>query len=410
MIPSNRSLNRAVVLIATICYALTKSTMADPSAVGGAIYDRARRMLNLGNIFGSATDVSPYERIIGHPVFQVTTSWGSAYMNMERLADLEESGSASGSSQLASEAAQSLSEDQNEYRTVCLYFMDPDDALAVHAELKQMDAMEKADIRITTCSLGKALRQSANLGLGLVTGLPIDANSGNLKPVDEGGSIRYKIVPPKRQLFYAARCIGKERVGLFGESASEDAQTAVMGNSALESMNLMRRRDKRERKGPPRARTPLEAQNAHMEGHCGIPVFYAPSMARQQPKLKQLISGCGKQEIPMFFNYEDLMDAWSKMKQRSGGRANIPEKPPSVEVFNLWDVLTSMDKENWKQEKGGGKLGNKVDILKPLRRRFGSNNAPGLDAITFVPSSGAISYKEAISSRGNGKARLRPMR
>ena len=401
---SQSSLKWAVFLGATFFSMFTNFSVADASGVGGAVFTRARRMLNLGNIFGSSTDASPYDRITGHPVFQVTTSWGSAYMNMERLADLEESG---GTDSTASpDSAQSLSEDQNEYRTVCLYFMDPDDALAVHAELKQMDAMAQSDIRITSCSLGKALRQSANLGKGLLTGLPIDPNSGNLKPVDEGGSIRYKIVPPKRQLFYAARCIGKERVGLFGDSASEDAQTAIMGNSALESMNLMRRRDKRERKAPPRARTPIEAQNAHMEGHCGIPVFYAPSLARQQPKIKQLLSGCGKQEIPMFFNYEDLVDAWSKMKQRRGGSTNIPDKPPSVEVFNLWDVLTSMDKESWKQEKSRGK----IDLLKPLRRRFGSNDEPGLDAITFVPSSGSISYKEAISARGNGKARLRPMR
>jgi hypothetical protein len=50
---------------------------------------------------------------------------------------------------------------------------------------------------------------------------------------------RYKIVPAKRNST-AARCIGKERVGLFGETGAECA-TAILGNSAL-SVNLMRRR------------------------------------------------------------------------------------------------------------------------------------------------------------------------
>jgi hypothetical protein len=384
--------------------------LASPSQahLGKSIYVQARKMLNFGNILGSATKALPYDRISGQPVFQVTTSWGSSYMSMERKDDLEESGMADTLSPTSS-SPQSLSEDQNEYRTVCLYFLDPDDALAVHAELKQVDSLEKADIRITTCSLGKALRQASNLGHGIVTGAPIEANTGKLKTVEEGGSIRYKILPPKRQLFYAARCVGKERVGLFGETAAEDAQTAVMGNSALEGSNLMRRREKRERKGPPRARTTMEAQNAHMEGYSGIPVFHAPCMARKQPKLKQLISGCSRQEIPIFFNYEDLEDAWAVMKKTNGG-VGIPDKPPNVEVYNLWDVLTSMDKDAWKSKKAASLSGNKFDIMKPLRKRFSGKEAPGLGDITFVPSSRAIEYKEAISARGNGKARLRPMR
>lgn len=361
------------------------------------IITQTRRILNLSSLLGNPKECAstPYERVMGHPVFQVTTAWGSAYMNMEKLTDVEDSGTTGTGGRL-----KSLSEEQNQYRTVSLYFMDPDDALATHAELKQMEQMKESDIRITSVSLGKALRSAANLGNGLVTGYPIEPLTGNLKSVDEGGSLRHKIMPPKRQLYYAARCIGRERVGLFGENPTEDASTAVLGNSALEGLNLLRRREKSDRKSSKKPRTAMQAQNAHMEGYTGIPVFWAQGMQRQPPLIKQIISG-NRQETPLFFNYEDLMDAWTKMKKRG---KNLPDQP-TVEVFNLWDVLTSMDKEAWKQSRT-----KKYDWAKPLRQRFGPKERPGLDAITFVPSSRAIDYKQRISARGNGKARLRPMR
>jgi hypothetical protein len=366
---------------------------------------QTRRLLNLGSLFGNPKKcaATPYDRIMGHPVFQVTTAWGSAYMNMEKLTDMEDSGlggsviNTKNPSQL-----KSLSEEQNQYRTVSLYFMDPDDALSTHAELKQMEQMKKSDIRITSVSLGKALRSAANLGSGLVTGYPVEPLNGNIKSVDEGGTLRHKIMPPKRQLFYAARCVGKERVGLFGENPSEDASSAVLGNSALEGLNLMRRREKADRKSN-KPKTALQAQNAHMEGYTGIPVFWAQGMQRKPPLLKRLISG-NDQETPMFFNYEDLMDAWTKVQKRSPKKLNLPEQP-TVEVFNLWDVLTSMEKDEWKNKKA-----NKYDWAKPLQKRFGKQEAPDLDSITFVPSSRCVDYKEKITARGNGKARLRPMR
>jgi hypothetical protein len=76
-----------------------------------------------------------------------------------------------------------------------------------------------------------------------------------------------------------------------------------------------------------------------------------------------------------------------------------------------------MEKEKWKQKQQQKSDNKKMNInmdqalFKPLQRRFGKlEPQPGLDSITFVPSSCAIDYKEAISARGNGKARLRPMR
>ncbi|KAL3944480.1 MAG: hypothetical protein SGBAC_001457 [Bacillariaceae sp.] len=367
------------------------------------VIKQTRQLLNFNNILGSPTSAQPYDRILGSPVFQVTTAWGSPYMNMEKMTDMNEGARADAPALFQKDASslKSISEEQNEYRTVTLFFMDPDDALAVHAELKQMEQMAKSDIRITSNSLGKALRSASNLGNGLPTGYPIEALNGNLKPVEEGGSLRHKIMPDKRQLFYAARCIGKERVGLFGENPAELATMALLGNSAIESTNILRRREIRERKTTPPPKSLLEAQNAHMDGHTGIPVFHATGMARKVPKLKQLISG-NRQETPMFFNYEDLQDAWTKMKKKN---PSIPDEP-AVEVFNLFDVLTSMDKDQWKTRKAAGQF----DIMAPLRQRFGKLEAPELDSITFVPSSRSIDFKEKISARGNGKARLRPMR
>ena len=386
---------------------VTATTLTD---LPGAVVTQTRRLLNLGGLLGSATTSSkssPYERIMGHPVFQVTTAWGSAYMNMEKLTDMDDSATSTRAPTALAAAGgtgkvRSVSDEQNEYRTVSLYFMDPDDALATHAELKQLEQMKKSDIRITSVSLGKALRSAANLGQGLVTGYPVERLTGNLKTVQEGGSLRHKILPPKRQLFYAARCIGRERVGLFGENPTEDATSAVMGNSALEGLNLLRRREKRDRKSGNKAgnKSLLQVQNAHMEGHTGIPVFWAQGMHRRPPLIKRLITG-NAQEIPMFFNYEDLTDAWKKIQQRS---KNLPVEP-TVEVFNLWDLLTSMEKESWKQKKS-----QKFDWAKPLRQRLGKTEEPTLGDVTFVPSSRAIDYKESITARGNGKARLRPMR
>jgi hypothetical protein len=100
---------------------------------------------------------------------------------------------------------------ESESRPVTLFYVDPDDAIQMHEEMKQMTNMGNADIRITVTTLAKAIRQSSNLG-GLVTGSPIEPEHGQLKSTSEGGSLRYKIVPPKRQLFYAARCRGKEEM------------------------------------------------------------------------------------------------------------------------------------------------------------------------------------------------------
>jgi hypothetical protein len=413
-----------LIAIAVSTTAPTTTHAAHWVDVPGKVITQTRRLLNLSGIFNKHdSPESPYDRIMGHPVFQVTTPWGSAYMNMEKL-DLDDvinNNDENGLEDVAMGKA-TLASDSNQYRTVALYYMDPDDALAAHAEFLQMEQMSKADVRITSVSLAKALRSAANLGNGLLTGYEIDKLTGKVKSTREGGSLRHKIMPPKKQLYYAARCHGKERVGLFGGGSESDdtrsrrelAVTAVLGNSALTLRSLQRRQAQRDRKIKTAPRNDLEARYAHMDGELGIPVFYAHGMEKRHPLWKGLISG-HRRETPLFFNYEDLQEAWQKTRcKKKDGK---PEEP-DVEVFNLWDVLTSMDRDQDRQRLQAAKQPITkralAAIQRPIQRRLQAV-APAetpldLDSITFVPSSDACRYKESITARGNGKARLRPMR
>lgn len=410
----------------------------------GKLVNGVRRHLNFNGLLGSPTrptnsaSHTSYEKIMGHPVFQVTTSWGSAYMNMEKLT-LEDAGSSSGdeNKMLASgvEDASSFGAEDSQYRTISLYYMDPDDAIGAHAEFKQMDGMQDSDVRITSVSLAKALRSAANLGRGLLTGQPIDYHKGTVLPTKEGGSLRHKIMPPKKQLFYAARCHGRERIGLFGkgddpsadrDSRYEQAVAAVIGNSALAYRNSQRRQAIRDRKLAFKPKSQLEADYQHMDGHLGIPVFYAPGMERRRSRIKSLVSGSQRKEIPLFFNYEDLQKAWQKTRPLGGDKnKGLPSEPQGVEVFNLWDVLTSMEKEQARKAQKFNNLKPQDKLLSAISHPFvnrwrnvspddgkSGNGETGnlLDALVFIPSSDACTYKEKITARGDGKARLRPMR
>jgi hypothetical protein len=417
---------------------------------GGNVWTSIRRVLNVSNTFGSPLQSkTPYDRILGGPVFAVTTPYGSPYLNMERLTDNDETvpssvetdlfggkkSSSSTSSTTTRRTAQeiensleALSDEQSEVRLVGLYFTDVDDAVAMQCEMKQLDNLKEADIRVSAFSLAKAIRQASVLGGGTTTGAPLDDKTGRFTGTD--GRLRYKIVPSKRQLYYAARCLGKERVGLCGASANEDALLSVMGNDALEGMNLRRRTAKRDAQRLQGASAKLSSSSSSksnqnnpspgvvvnsntnsnnskkndnpMEGYCGIPVFTCANLQKRK---------FGRTEQPFFMNYEDLLDAWDKCRGKpssphhdnndepsttttktsttttatSTTTAAAAPAPPVVEVFNLMDVLTSMD------------------------RGIG-NNDRRLHRITFVPNSRAVAYKERITSTGNGKARLRPMR
>mmetsp|Transcript_24067 Transcript_24067/g.56776 ORF Transcript_24067/g.56776 Transcript_24067/m.56776 type:complete len:468 (+) Transcript_24067:381-1784(+) len=412
----------------------------------GRIATGIRRRINLNGLLGSPTrptnseSGSPYDKIMGHPVFQVTTAWGSSYMNMEKLSmdEVESQAAADGresTKMLASglDEASSFGAEDSQYRTISLYYMDPNDAIGAHAEFKQMDGMADSDVRICSVSLAKALRSATHLGRGLLTGQPIDNHKGTILPPKEGGTLRHKIMPSKKQLFYAARCHGRERVGLFGKGGDDDdrdgryeqAVSAVIGNSALAYRNMQRKQAIRDRKIAYKPKNDLEAEYAHMDGHLAIPVFYAPGMERLKSRAKALVSGSKRKETPFFFNYEDLQAAWQKTRPLSKDKdVYLPDQPPMVEVFNLWDVLVSMDKEQTLREQKIGNLSPKDKILQglthPFLRRW-SNVVGGrggaaivedtqLDGIVFVPSSDASTYKESITARGDGKVRARPMR
>ena len=386
-----------------------------------------RRKINLGSTFGSVSStkkVTPYERVTGHPVFAVTTSWGSPYMTMEKVMQDETIPIPTSFDSNNKKKPTSLSEEQVEYRRVALYFLDPADAIAVHNEMlqQQSDSSQQPDIRITAFSLAKAIRQASILGYGLPTGAPPEPLNGKFN-IEEGATLRYKLVPSKKQLYYAARCIGKERVGLCSSTpttgAKEDAITAIIGNSALEATNLARRREQRERKIP----LSKQVQNSsimnadHMVGYSGIPVFYCPSMQRPVSPVQQVLTGLWtrrRYEVPLFFNYEDLITAWETLRSKtSNNKVTLPEDPPEVEVFNLWDVVTSMDRyQNTISKKRGIMLWKKQSTKQKSIKTSSKPTVVSstLQDIIFVPNSDSVLYKDAISQRGNGKARLRPMR
>lgn len=413
------------LLLTYLIYNLAKFVGASTIA-RESILTSLRRSVNLGSTFGAVTStkkISPYERVTGHPVFAVTTSWGSPYMTMEKIMQDETVPIPSSINNNNKKKPTSLSEEQVEYRRVALYFLDPADAIAVHNEMlqQQSDSSQQPDVRITAFSLAKAIRHASILGYGLPTGAPPDPLNGKFN-LEEGAALRYKLVPSKKQLYYAARCVGKERVGLCSNTpttgAKEDAITAIIGNSALEAANLARRREQRERKIP----LSKQSQNTtivnadHMVGYSGIPLFYCPGMHRPISPVQQVLTGLWtrrRYEVPLFFNYEDLVISWERLRSKKSNKLNLPEDPPEVEVFNLWDVVTSMDRyQNTRSGKRGIMMWKKQAMKRKSNTKQSISSAllPSLKDIIFVPNSDSVLYKDAISRRGNGKARLRPMR
>jgi len=261
------------------------------------------------------------------------------------------------------------------------------------------------------------------------------------------------------------------------DSEYDHAVATVIGNSALTYRNLQRKQAQRDKKFDfMGAKNIYEQQYPHMDGQLGIPVFYLEGLQRHNNRLKSFISGASRIEKPFFFNYEDLQQAWAEKTKKphqyhypkektttdndteEEEEANTQSKasnffssttsatsdangvelsdadvqkllpPNSVEVFNLWDVVTSMEREHFKREQHKQhtlsphkQLWN--NVLYPFQNRFHNAftskdvkytnhnelNNP-LDSIVFIPSSEAVEYKESMTTRGNGEARLRPMR
>jgi len=427
-----------VVLVLSLfcccCEAATLgSTIRD---VGNSVVTRGRRTLNLSNLFGSATGADAYDRISSQPVFSVGTPWGSPYLLFERVEKGETSITADEPEDAASEENNSmmaLSSGKGEKaRQVALYFLDPHDAMALRDEMLQMDVMKGADMRICVSSLGKAISQASNLGKGLPTGQPMDDLTGKMKSAEEGGALRYKIVPPKRELFYAARCHGRERVGLgFGGNTPEaDAELMLQPNSYI-GVQLMKCKQKAlERLKKNRGQVilkegvdPIQKEYAYMEGSVGIPVFYCKGLEKQN-KVKGMlrVTDNTKAASPLFFSYEDLQDAWSATRAKD---ENMPETPPKIEVFNLIDVVSSIDKAQWQQQRNIDLMRKSLVAKVPLLKHTLGNDAwtatnfnkkvlkasTGLENVVFVANSKSVEYNNLVSRMGDSKARrLRPMK
>lgn len=327
-------------------------------------------------------------------------------------------------------------DDMQDTRPISLYFVDEHDARALADEMKQMKHMKDSDLRITCASLGKAVRQASNLGNGLPTGQPVVETTGKMLSMDDGGSLRHKIVPSKRELFYAARCAGRERVGCFGDTAREDADLLLQPQDVIEA-NKMGARRKAAKNAAVRTKKARQLEKeglvesegdrmrreyAHMEGQVGLPVFYSEGLTKRPPAIRRMIQGSGawasSSLTPLYFSYEDLMKDWSEMRAKSANKSKIPEKPPQVEVFNMMDVVTSIDKDQWKSERRSELIREKKGILGkiPVVHNFikgkisASATKSGLEKVVFVPSSLGVQAKERISANGSRKSRLRPMR
>lgn len=418
-------INTFVLTVALLSFSTDASPLTTIQDISQSIINQTRRRLNLSNLIGSQTSIPPYDRLSSQPVFTVTTPWGSPYLLFERsdrtesnLEFDEEVDSADGKSR------------QDRTNQVVLYFMDEEDAMRLRDEMLQMEQMAGADMRITASSLSKAVAQSANLHKGLLTGQPIDDMTGKIKAADEGGVLRYKIVPPKRELFYAARCKGRERVGLWSANPEDDAKLMLQpvpvigGTLAMMRKAAVDKRRKERRAGALKSSdveeenvNPIKEQYKHMEGFVGVPVFHCPEMKKYN-KVKGILRNDKREQTPLYFSYEDLLQAWQTMRNKSKN-AEIPVNP-SVEVYNMMDIVTSIDRDQWNVKRVGqlrrDAILGKIPLINKVTGTEGTTfsnskiSPSSLDSIVFIPNSKSTSFKELISSVGNGKARLRPMR
>jgi Tic22-like family. len=140
--------------------------------------------------------------------------------------------------------------------------------------------------------------------------------------------------------------------------------------------------------------------------------------------VKGLLKNDRRAQVPLYFSYEDLVSSYEAMRKRAKDPSVIPEKP-EVEVFNLMDVVTSMDREQWKVKRGkevqlgGGIVGKMSGVFNKKGRNADGGAVSSitggggreLEQVIFIPNSKNTKFKERISKIGNSQARgLRPMR
>ena len=333
------------------------------------------------------------------------------YKDEEKAIELEGSGAGKNEQDDVSKFSRVQSkDDMQDTRPISLYFVDEHDARALADEMKQMKHMKGGDLRITCTSLGKAVRQASHLGNGLPTGQPVDDTTGKMPSMDDGGSLRHKIVPSKRELFYAARCAGRERVGCFGDTAQEDADLLLQPQDVIEA-NKMGARRKATKNIAARAKKArqlekeglvesdvdrLRREYAHREGQVGLPVFYSGGLVKRPPALRRMVQGSKAWEssslIPLYFSYEDLLNDWSEMRNRSANQAKIPESPPEVESAEAAEEPEEA-KETGKKKKAAAKKASKDETPEPEAGEAAASEEEDSKA------------KKAVGKKSTGKAK-----
>ena len=68
-------------------------------------------------------------------------------------------------------------------------------------------------------------------------------------------------------------------------------------------------------------------------------------------RIQRSNAGVSSSLNPLYFSYEDFMKDLSEMRSKSVNKSKILEMPPEVEVFNMMDVLTSIDQDQWKLQR-----------------------------------------------------------
>jgi len=449
---------------ATFCDGSPRTFLLDSSSL---LLSRLRSLpqLPFPNPLGGSLSLGPFDRVNSQPVFAVTTPYGSPYLlnSMDEDVPLPnniqkynpETNDAVSDEEIAEWKRSGKGDNREKQMSqVALYFMDEDDALKLRDEMLNMDAMKDADMRISSVSLGKAVKHSSN-AVGQLTGAPVDYMTGALQP--EGGCVlRYRIVPSRRELFYAARCAGSERVGLLDPNPVVNANFVVNSNhntdlwSALKGFKsrFANERKRVSEKGQSKNSKSLREDYAHMEGNVGVPVFHSPSLQRKN-RAKWLGRRMGPMtQSPLFFSYEDLIESWEGTANRFNAKMNgkkagggegvtmMSEKPDDVEVYNMMDILVSMDKERWTNENNNlvkswdpRRIANMIPIvgnrLATVRMSGSKKNSEGranqmkesvsskpsiLERVVFVPSSMSCRVRNNISKKGSLNPRLKAMR
>uniref|UniRef100_A0A7S2K0X3 Uncharacterized protein n=1 Tax=Leptocylindrus danicus TaxID=163516 RepID=A0A7S2K0X3_9STRA len=332
---------------------------ATPSA-SKATRIEPKRSFGISNIIPDFTNLvksthkqTAEERIAQIPVFCVCTPWGSPYMVYD------DAGQAN-----------------------ALYFLDHEDAKCLLDEFLNMEGKDR-DARIMTTTLARAMVQAANVD-GVATG-----------QITMDGVIQamyYKIVPSTKELFYASKLPGKEAIGMSGMESEFTVQERIYGSIGDGDDTSGKSAAKGRAKFYRQKHKSIVADKKLTDA--GIPVFSIEGMQFKTKGSSFIPSRKGVVDTPLFLSYNDCIRTYKEMRSNlsTEDKASIPANP-EVEVFNMIDVVTSIDRDitrrDWSKEEKDIKT--------------------GLESIVFVPNSKSVDFVDSTSKHGNGKARLPDM-